>query len=64
MRKQIKFKQNDIKMVCSRCGNEYLFQRTDEGKLPYHFPFCSTRCKDIDFLAWVSGDVVLYEEDS
>jgi len=55
---RVRSTKKDIYLTCalSQCGKKYLFRRTAKGKLPSQFPFCSWRCKDIDFLGWVTED--------
>jgi endogenous inhibitor of DNA gyrase (YacG/DUF329 family) len=45
-----------LKHRCSICGNIYEFEYQKGGKLPPHFPFCSDRCKAIDFSKWLNED--------
>ena len=39
---------------CPECKNQYEINYSVGGPLPPHFPFCSTRCADIDLLLWVT----------
>ena len=39
---------------CPECKQTYPINYIVGGPLPPHFPFCSTRCADIDLLLWVS----------
>lgn len=50
-----------MEMDCARCGAPVAF---DLSKLPDHFPFCSMRCKTLDFGDWIEPREDDEDEDS
>ena len=42
-----------MKKECSICREEFDFVYKKNKQLPQHFPFCSSRCKQIDLSRWL-----------
>lgn len=45
-------------MTCPICDKELPVEISGESPL---FPFCSTRCKQVDLLRWMNGDYSITE---
>jgi endogenous inhibitor of DNA gyrase (YacG/DUF329 family) len=45
-----------LKKKCPNCGIQTIYGEQ------VHFPFCSARCRDGDFLGWVKGEKTLSTE--
>mgnify|MGYP006426794405 CR=1 FL=1 len=43
----------NMKKSCPQCGEETVYGEHA------HYPFCSSRCRDGDFLGWTDGKKVL-----
>ena len=45
-----------MKHKCSICGADFELSYKPGDRLPPSFPFCSTRCKQIDLGKWLTGE--------
>lgn len=45
------FKDQFMKVKCPKCGTDTIYSKENANR-----PFCSSRCKNDDIIAWASGE--------
>lgn len=51
----------NILVKCPRCKKEFLWDLDNPQKTP-HRPFCSSACKNVDFLSWANDEYKISRE--
>ena len=49
--KQSTFKEQYMKVKCPKCGIDTIYSKENINR-----PFCSSRCKNDDIIAWSNGE--------